>query len=322
VFSHYREKTLRKLLLIILLAACASSSSRAALKDFQGVEVFKLRGGGDLGLSGLAWCDNRLYAISDKTNVIYRIDWKENEASVVPFKELPAIPERQIEYSGLARIINRIAGKGFDWEDVACVDERFYLLSERKNAVLEVAGDKARWLPLGWYAAMHRQGYLNRYNAMVEGLARIDDDHWLVAMEREPRGLIFLTRREGTRWRATAFALGNEQDLKFRADNPDVSALAIWNGALYTLERNAQAVCRRDLAHFRALSCYSYAAQENHPRYRYADDRYGMAEGLAIDSRWIYIVFDNNDSSFAIDPLDRRALLLRIPIPAPWRDAF
>lgn len=311
---------MRKLVLIILLAIGASS--QAAVKAFQDVEVFKLHGSGELGLSGLAWCDNRLYAVSDKTNVIYRVEWYDEEAGVVPFKELPAIPERPAEYSGLTKIINRLAGKGFDWEDIACVNDHFYLLSERKNAVLDVSEDKARWLPVNWYAAMHRQGYLNRYNAMVEGLARIDDDHWLVAMEREPRGLIFLTRREGTRWRATAFGLGNEQGLKFRADNPDVSALAIWNGALYTLERNAQAVCRRDLAHFRALSCYSYAAQENHPRYRYADDRYGMAEGLAMDSRWIYIVFDNNDSSFAIDPLDRRALLLKIPIPAPWRDAF
>jgi len=306
----------------ILLAGCLlfSAVCGADVPAFAQVQVFKVQGSEKLDLSGLALCQGGLYTISDKvSDKVFRIRWHGANPEVVVARQLPALPPREIEYSGTVKMMDRLAGPGLDWEDIACHDGDFYLLSERRNAILGVSGRWVEWLEPDWYDALHRQGFLNRYNAMVEGFARIDARHWLLALEREPRGLAVLTR-EDSGWRARGFALGNEQHLKFRADNADVSALALHGGALYTLERNASAVCRRDLQQFRARSCYSYAAIENDPRYRYADNRYGQAEGLAMDDDWIYIVFDNNGGAFAADAQDRRALLLKTPMPADWRE--
>lgn len=313
------EVKARALFFLCCLLGIAWAAMAAAAPEFQDVLVYRIERSEGLDLSGLTLCRDDLYAVSDKRNILYRIRVDDDRVSVEPALHLPPIPKLDTEYVGLVKFIDRIGGPGLDWEDVVCTDRGFFLLSERKNAILRIAGGRASWLPVEWYAQLHGQGYLNRYNAMVEGLARIDDEHWLVAIEREPRGLIRLSYGDG-RWWVDSAALGNEQQLVFRDDNPDVSALLVRGDRLYTLERNASAICRRDLEHLRAQSCYSFDAIERSAEYRYSDDRYGKAEGLAMDEQWIYVVFDNNGAGFAANPGDRRALFLKIPIPMEWLD--
>lgn len=310
--------------LIVALVAAAAPT----VQDFRGVEPFLIESAAGIDvtdLSGLTWCNGRLLAISDKNNdTIFDITLRDGHATIAPAFAIPPVPPREIAYRAPASLLYtldaaRFAGRQ-DWEGIDCHGGAVYLVSERKNAILKVDAGKANWLPVDWYETLYAQGYLHKYNAFAEGIAVQDDDHLLVAIEREPRGILQV-QRDGDRWQLRMNAIDDTHELNFRAGNADVADIALQDDKLFTLERNASAVCRRDLKTLRADSCFSYAATEKDPRWRYADSNFGIGEGFALDGQWIYIVFDSNDLNRVSAPDDRRSLLLRIPLPALWRNA-
>lgn len=275
-------------------------------------------------LSGLAWCRGQLLAVSDKiSDTIFAVSVAEGRAVIAPALHIPLPPTRPTAYRPPANLLYRLDGARFadrlDWEGIACRDDTIYLLSERHNAVLKIDGNSSAWLPVDWYENLYRAGFLHTYNAFVEGIAVRDDNNFLIAIEREPRGIMTLQRTAADTWKITQQALSDDKPLPFRAGNPDIADIAIHRNAVFTLERNASAVCRRDSQTLRADSCFSYFHVEDDPHWRYADSNFGIGEGLAIDDQWIYIVFDSNDQSRIAAASDRRSLLLRLPLPPAWR---
>jgi hypothetical protein len=311
---------------LLLLATVARGDERAIA--FSDAQVFSIVGSEGKDLSGLAFCRNRLLANSDKIdNEIFAVELHDEIATLVPARALPPMPARTMHYAYPAYITywyHRWFGGDFlDWEDIQCYGDAIYLASERKNGIAKISnfdtgGNTAEWLPIDWYEALHEAGYLNAYNAYVEGLAVLDAEHLLIALERQPRGLAELRKQRDGSWKITPIALSNDRHLEFRNNSEDIAALTLHDGWLYTLERNASAICRRDLTAFKAQSCFSYRSIEDDPRYRFRDQKFGLGEGLAIDDRFIYVVFDNNNQPREVDALDRRALLLKIKIPAAW----
>jgi len=61
---------------------------------------------------------------------------------------------------------------------------------------------------------------------------------------------------------------------------------------------------------------WSYARTENDPRFAYHDRRFGVAEGLAVDERHIFIVMDNNHDYLAADPSESAPAPVRVSSPA------
>jgi hypothetical protein len=61
---------------------------------------------------------------------------------------------------------------------------------------------------------------------------------------------------------------------------------------------------------------FSYAQAENDPRYGYESHKYGLAEGLAITAREVFVVLDNNGLARASSSTDHRALLFVFERPA------
>ncbi|USD20324.1 hypothetical protein MJO52_14710 [Microbulbifer variabilis] len=268
-----------------------------------------------LDISGLSFCAGKLLAVSDKNSgEVYSLELSEGSADLVSFLRLSGlgVPERDepVNVWESFKAFFRPA-EDLDFEGVSCDENQIFLVSEHYNriAVVDPEGN-ARWQEHIWSGEAKSQGFLQKSNASSEGLVKAGDTFW-VAMEREPRGLLKLDS-DGE---ASAFTLPQVEGLNFADRSEDLAGLDFFNGALYTLERNAHAVCRRVLPSLRAEWCLDYRSLEESPERVYEEAHYGKGEGLAVGEKGIFVVLDNNNVGRAQEPEDKRALLLHLAMP-------
>ncbi|WP_445354712.1 esterase-like activity of phytase family protein [Microbulbifer sp. EKSA008] len=268
-----------------------------------------------LDISGLSFCSGDLLAVSDKNSEeIYTLELRDGSADLVSHLRLSGlgIPEQDEPVSaweGFKELFR--PAEDLDFEGVTCSDGQVYLVSEHYNriAIVDIEGN-ARWQEHSWSALARSQGFLQKTNASSEGLVKADDTFW-VAMEREPRGLLRLNA-DGE---ASTLTLPQVDGLDFAGRSEDLAGLDYHDGALFTLERNAHAVCRRALPSLEAEWCLDYRALEESPERVYEETRYGKGEGLAVGEQGIFVILDNNNVGRAQAPDDKRALLLHLAMP-------
>lgn len=321
---------MRRLVGALLLAAMTP-----ALADMPPLEELKLVSehpvdGMDAGnLSGLAWCGDALWAVSDREDDrLYRLDssaavWQaEAERFVAP--PAPSMPlpwglRMRTWMAGLVR------GGHLDFEGISCdAKGNRYLVSEARAAVLQVppAAD-AQWLnlPEGMVRQARASGMLLNFNALFEGIA-IDpagERLWLAA-EKERRGLVIVHNRNNA-WRCEGGCVllnegGEENSPEALGGRPapvDFSDLAFFEEKLYTLERQAHRICRRTPANGEVERCWSFAAEALTDARRYPV-HYGMAEALSVDAQGAWIGVDNG--SFARSDGEKRPIVWRFAAPA------
>ncbi len=280
-------------------------------------------------LSGLAWCGDALWAVSDREDDrLYRLDssatvWQaEAERFVAP--PAPAMPlpwglRMRGWVSGLVR------GGHLDFEGISCdAKGNRYLVSESRAAVLQVppAAD-AQWLnlPESMVRQARASGMLLHFNSLFEGIA-VDpagERLWLAA-EKERRGLVVLHNRRAT-WRCEGGCVllneGGEEAspeaLGGRSAPVDFSGLAFFEEKLYTLERQAHRICRRTAATGEAERCWSFAAEALTDERRYPL-HYGVAEALSMDAEGAWVGLDNG--GHARGDGEKRPLVWRFAAPA------
>lgn len=286
------------------------------------IKTYPVEGSEYLDLSGLDLCKGELYTVSDKKNGIFRVKLDKTTATLTPYLEISDVPSPPLE-SGKRSPINYIlsffATPYWDWEGISCSPSTgFYLVSEEVAEVLHVSfAGKMRWISGNLYNTGKKAGFFQKKNAFLEGITHLSDQNILVAVEREPRGLIKLNLND--------FEVINSP-IKVKPHpkphlnnrNVDFSGLDTLNGLLYTLERNAQMVCKRDLKSFEVVDCKEFGWIENSKVYRYKKMRYGHAEGLAVNQSRIYIILDNNGSKREKGKSDRRSLLFEFEFPKSW----
>ncbi|OES59689.1 DNA topoisomerase IV, partial [Pseudomonas aeruginosa] len=241
-------------------------------------------------------------------------------APTPPDSGLPWGMSTRVWLSGLVR------GGNLDFEGIACdAAGNRYLVSEAHAAVLQLPVSGApNWLrlPPGLLTQARASGMLMNFNALFEGIA-IDPDGkrlWLAA-ERERRGLL-VAHRNNSAWRCEGSCvllaeggridpppeLGSERKLP-----KDFSDLAFYHGKLFTLERLAHQICRRDLAQARVERCWSFASAVLAPERRY-ELPYGVAEALVLDDKGAWLGIDNGGHARADG--DVRPFVLRFAAPA------
>ncbi|MFB4371868.1 MULTISPECIES: esterase-like activity of phytase family protein [unclassified Pseudomonas] len=320
---------MRRLVGALLLAAMTP-----ALADMPPLEELKLVSehpvdGMDAGnLSGLAWCGDALWAVSDREDDrLYRLDssatvWQaEAERFVAP--PAPSMPlpwglRMRTWMAGLVR------GGHLDFEGISCdAKGNRYLVSEARAAVLQVppAAD-AQWLnlPEGMVRQARASGMLLNFNALFEGIA-IDpagERLWLAA-EKERRGLVIVHNRNNA-WRCEGGCVllnegGEEISPEALGGRPapvDFSDLAFFEEKLYTLERQAHRICRRTPANGEVERCWSFAAEALTDQRRYPV-HYGMAEALSVDAQGAWIGVDNG--SYARSDGEKRPIVWRFAAP-------
>jgi len=165
-------------------------------------------------------------------------------------------------------------------------------------------------------------GMLLHFNALFEGLAvnPAGNQIWLAA-ERERRGLISIKRGQSV-WDCDGPCVllseaGQEvQPAQFtnaKAVSKDFADLALFDGKLFTLERNAFQICRRDAVTAKVELCWSFADETLMPKRRYAQP-YGLAEALVVDADGAWLGIDNNFGPRADG--EKRPVVYRFAAPA------
>jgi hypothetical protein len=315
------------MVLLCLLAAPVWAQPVQPLAELELASEHPVQGMDSGNLSGLAWCGDALYAVSDRDdNRLYRLDASQPvwQAQAEEF-QLPPVPNTGLSWGTRTRatLAGSLRGGQMDFEGLSCdsLGNR-YLASEAHAAVLRVdPAGSAEWLrlPANLVRQARASGMLLEFNAMFEGLA-VDpqaDRLWLAA-ERERRGLLVLHRNQ-SRWHCTGGCVlmaegGHEQPPAALSERPlprSFSGLAFFNGKLFTLEPASHQVCRRNPANGDVERCWSFAAVALAEPRRYPT-RFGNAEALWVDAQGAWIGVDNNQMRRA-DGEDR---------PVVWRFAL
>ncbi|WP_448653223.1 esterase-like activity of phytase family protein [Pseudomonas fluorescens] len=315
------------LMLSGLAVAPVVAAPVAELKLVSEHPVDGMRGGN---LSGLALCGKDLWTVSDRDDdQIYRLDisaptWQAETVKI----EVPPVPESGLPWGLRSRTkaASFIRGGDLDFEGITCdAAGNRYIVSEAHAAVLQVPVEgAAEWLKIA--PSMVREarasGMLLHFNALFEGLAvnPAGNQIWLAA-ERERRGLISIKRGQSV-WDCDGPCVllseaGQEvQPAQFtnaKAVSKDFADLALFNGKLFTLERNAFQICRRDAVTAKVELCWSFADETLAPNRRYAQP-YGLAEALVVDADGAWLGIDNNFGPRADG--EKRPVVYRFAAPA------
>ena len=292
---------------LLLTSVTVSAEPAPELRLLSEHAVDGMRGGN---LSGLAQCGKELWTVSDRDDdQIYRLDtrdpvWQATAVRIDP----PPVPDSGLPWGIKSRTwaASFVRGGDLDFEGITCDSAgNRYIVSEGHAAVLQVPPQgPSSWLKISpmMVREARASGMLLQFNAIFEGLAinPAGDQMWLAA-ERQSRGLL-LIKRQQTVWdcdgRCVLLSEGGmemqpPQFPKARPVNRDFSDISLFNGKLFTLERNAYQICRRDAQTARVELCWSYAAELLQANRRY-EQNFGLEEALVVDAQGAWIGVDNN----------------------------
>ncbi|WP_444884551.1 hypothetical protein [Microbulbifer sp. PSTR4-B] len=301
-----------------LVFICLLLSSKGIAADIypaKPIASYWLNNSLEVGLSGLSYCDE-LISVSPKNNkIIYKIYLGDQHAKLDPYINVHGLtapkkgrPKRVSHF-----VMDLFRPKSaMRFGGVSCRHDGSFVLSERYHKIAHVDKDgSAAWLHDKWSSVIGHLGYTLKYNNGGEGIVDVGDDLW-VAMEREPRGLLKIRADKEFQ----VFSLPEVEGLDFNGHPEDIRGLDYHDGALFTLESNASAVCRRALPSLQAEWCLVYREIEESPEYAYeASGRGGMGAGVAVNNKGIFVIFNNSNISRASKPADRRGLLLHLAFP-------
>lgn len=305
---------MQRLLAACLLLCAPLLASAAALEELKLLGEQPVEGIAAGNLSGLAWCDGALWAVSDRDDQqLYRLASDESQwlATAETFVAPPA-PDVRLPWGLRMRnwAAGLVRGGELDFEGISCdAAGNRYLVSEAQAAVLQlpVMGEP-NWLklPRGLLRQARASGMLLHYNSLFEGIA-VDPagERLYLAAERMRRGLL-VAHKQRAIWRCTGGCVlfseaGTEpapEQLGGQDEPRDFSDLAFYNEKLFTLERQAHRICRRSLSNGQVEQCWSFAAEALTPERLYPA-AYGLAEALWVDQDGAWIGVDNGRFSRA-----------------------
>ena len=257
--------------------------------------------------SGLTQYNGELFTVADKDeNTIYRVVIDSNVARLVPhIRFTPPNPYRM------------------DWEGISSDPAgNFYLISEEQGRILQVRPDgDCDWATPDLMRLTAASGLFAKPNAGFEGIAWMGPNHWLGAVEREPRGLVEFKSLHGS---PEIYSSLNEHSPYSNAlpilRLPDYSGLDTDAGHIYAIFRAAHLIVRLE-RHENSLQesqAWNYRHIETDPQWAYISQTYGQAEGLVVDGVDVFMIFDNNLGGRQSDPNDGRPMLVHARMPASF----
>jgi hypothetical protein len=263
-------------------------------------EALPVEGPAKLEPSGLALLNGTLLTVSDKhPNVVFELVRVNGVARCRTYREFEAPPGTP-------------AGFNLDLEGLATgPSDGLFLLSEALDRVMTLdESGAAHWVTPALESAGRQVGLFATEGGDLEGLVWLGDGDFLMAAERQPRGLLRV-RTRATPPAVDAWQMESSPLVPPKGRSPDFAGLCQWRGRIFALNRNLQAVTELvpDGNRFGLGDSWSYAGTENDAAYLYSDMTYGHAEGLVISDDEILIILDNNGDARANNPADRRPLL-------------
>ena len=279
----------------------ASRQAAEKLNDFQ---VYKINSSQSLEPSGLTFKGKQLYMVSDNTSAIFKLSFTNQKHAI-------AEAHQQLDDSQLSTT-------NLDLEGITVVDEKFFVVSELHHKLIAVYAEKLAWVPEfgGVYAEAFEFGLFQLFNAGIEAVTYLGDHTFLLAIERQPRGLIEVT------FDANFKNIVKQSNQFFDSSkyppteprHPDLTGLYYHDEVIYALHRNAYLIhelIKDQQGVYQEGRAWSYEHIVRSPDYAYQDMQFGHAEGLAVDDDYFYIVIDNNHNPSLKNPNDKRPLLIR-----------
>ncbi len=259
--------------------------------------------------SGLTLWQGILYTVSDKhDSTVFSIRLTSDTAVMEPCLIFNAPSIAEISYT-----------QNYDFEGIATDSlGNFYLVSESFFRILRVStdGKSASWITDSLKPQGNAADLFKTNNAYFEGIALTGQNAFILCAERQPRGFVSVDMSLNPP--EVAARQARETLLEFPPGrSPDFSGLFYEENSLYVLERNAYAVTRMTVKNnrYEPLESWSYRHVVTEKAYRYADMKYGKAEGLCMDGNHVYVILDNNNIPTETYPDDRRPLLLILERP-------
>lgn len=249
--------------------------------------------------SGLCLRDGELYSVSDDTDdTIFRIVRSTGSARFEPALKFVK-PEGTQGLLDLEGISVGPAGS-------------FFLLSEAHARVLQVFPDgKSKWVTESVKAEGKALGFFRATGGGLEGLANLDTGNFLIMAERQPRGWLEV---DATHILKSATMPGTRYSSELPLLRlPDFTGIDNFNGTFYVLVRNAELIItleRSGNGWEEGPVAWSFSKTVRDARWSYRDSLFGMAEGLAVDDDFFYIVIDNNRTARTYSAEDKRAMLI------------
>lgn len=254
--------------------------------------------------SGLVVWNGEFFTVADKDDsTIYKLEINAATARMVPYIEF--IPPR---------------GYVMDWEGITVDNSgNFYLISEYNSRILKVTQSGAcEWISPDLSEPSVSIGLFAKSNAGFEGITWLGPDHWLGAVEREPRGLVEFKVEDGVAKISPAVLEQSPfSNVLTLLRIPDYSGLCTDGGTLYALFRNAHLVVQLERidGSLQETRAWSYQHIETDPALAYIAQTYGQAEGLAVKGRDVYLIFDNNLGGRQSNPDDGRPMFVHARMP-------
>jgi len=273
------------------------------------VQALFLDGGVGHEPSGLTMFNDTLYTISNNDDdTIFRVIVTGDRALLQPYLRFAVPPPEEN--------VKRI-----DFEGITCDPEgNFYLASESTCRILKVSpgGKEVKWITPSLRPYGRAKGMLEKKNASLEGIAWAGTGRFVACAERQARGFLEIDLK-GEAMRVKATVHDTEALPIPKPRNPDYAGLCYYQGKLYALERAAGAVSQIDLTGQGVVekSFWLYREIEDRPDLRYQHRKYGHGEGLFINDRYVYLIFDNNRDAREAAPDDIRPLFLILERPNP-----
>jgi|TARA_B110000438_G_scaffold300532_1_gene353153 hypothetical protein len=284
-----------------LLAGCYGiQGEQGTVVELDPVAILPIESAIAIEPSGLCLKEGELYSVSDDTDdMIFKIVRDGESATFEPhiqFAKPEGAADAFLDLEGI------ISGPG----------DSFYLLSESFARVLQVFGDgRSEWVTPTVQAEGEDAGLFKVHNGGLEGMTLLDDDHFFFLAERQPRGWIELLDN-------TVVGAEKMPKTRFYGDLtltriPDFTGADFHDDRLYVLFRNGEMVTtlvRTQSGWTEGVVSWSFTEILADDRWGYRDTLYGMAEGLAVDAEYFYVVLDNNQSPRRYSKADTRPLLL------------
>ena len=274
------------------------TSSGIKVRNLKLVNAYEVETLGKFDPSGLTYWDGQFFTVSDKDNFIFKLKFDDNKVRLIPFLEIE----------------NDKPGK-LDFEGITHDDEYFYLISELHFQILKISkdGKNQQWIPddESLKIAGKESGLFTTHNAYIEGICLLEDQKFLLAAERQPRGFIEIDVPNNE---IKAYQQ-NDAVFEYQANrSTDFSGLSCNNDKIYVLDRNAETIAslERQDGKFVETSGYSYGEVINQPEFSYLDKEFGLAEGLYVSEDRFYILLDNNRIGMTKDPENNNSLFLEL----------
>jgi len=283
-------------LLLFCLLIINSCANHTLNKQLDLVKIYEVHIQNSIEPSGLTEWDGEFYTISDKHNVIYRLEFDQKKIDLNPIIK-----------------INHSDNTILDFEGITHDDDNFYLVSERLFKILKVSrdGKEQEWIPNDESLKISGKnaGLFKLNNANLEGICLLDNQSFLLAAERQPRGFIeYNSDRKINAYQVNAPIFEYEQDR-----SPDFTGLSC-DDKIYVLDRNAYMVAELNNVDGQYIESkgYSYENTVKQPQYQYQNMQFGLAEGLVVKGNKIFIILDNNKNPRKLYPKNNNSLFLEL----------